>query len=373
MRPHSIIKIILVFLLMGSTCGASTALTNIQTVFIIVMENHDWTDIQGQTNICPYINQVLLPQSSFATQYYNPPGMHPSEPNYIWLEGGTNFGIANNEITNRISSTNHLVSLLQNSGISWKSYHEGINPEIYPIQDAYPYTTRHNPHILFSDVSDNTNYCRAHIRPFSELARDLTNNPVARYNFIVPSVDHDMHDYSADYDDPRTAGDHWLSVEIPKIMASTAYKNNGAIFITWDEGEVLSPDGVLSDGPIGMIVLSPLARGHGYSNAIHYNHGSTLRTLQEIFTVTPLLGNAAQCQNLEDLFTFVSIKGKLSANQLQLEFNGLGSVAQNLVVERSSDVKTWAAVATNLNAASSVTNSFPATNASEFYRAQIRP
>ncbi|MDB6130032.1 MAG: hypothetical protein JWM04_1139, partial [Verrucomicrobiales bacterium] len=98
-----------------------------------------------------------------------------------------------------------------------------------------------------------------------------------------------------------------------------------------------------------------------------------LRTLQEIFTVTPLLGNAAKCQNLEDLFTFVSIKGKLSANQLQLEFNGLGSVAQNLVVERSSDVKTWAAVATNLNAASSVTNSFPATNASEFYRAQIRP
>ena len=40
----------------------------------------------------------------------------------------------------------------------------------------------------------------------------------------------------------------------------------------------------------------------GYSNTIAYNHGSTLRTVQEIFGVTPLLGDAANATNLGDLF-----------------------------------------------------------------------
>lgn len=51
-----------------------------------------------------------------------------------------------------------------------------------------------------------------------------------------------------------------------------------------------------------MIVLSPLAKV-GYSNSIHYTHSSTLRSLQEIFAVTPLLGDAANATNLADLFT----------------------------------------------------------------------
>lgn len=62
------------------------------TVFVIMMENHNWADIAGNTS-APYINHVLLPQSSYTRQYYNPPRIHPSEPNYLWLEAGTNFGI----------------------------------------------------------------------------------------------------------------------------------------------------------------------------------------------------------------------------------------------------------------------------------------
>ena len=63
-----------------------------------------------------------------------------------------------------------------------------------------------------------------------------------------------------------------------------------------DEGEFGS------DGPIGMLVLSPFAKV-GYSNSIHYTHSSTLRSMQEIFSVTPLLGDAANATDLSDLFT----------------------------------------------------------------------
>ena len=58
------------------------------------MENHNWSSIKGSAT-APYINNTLLPMASYADQYYNPPGIHPSEPNYLWLEAGTNFGITN--------------------------------------------------------------------------------------------------------------------------------------------------------------------------------------------------------------------------------------------------------------------------------------
>ncbi len=51
-----------------------------------------------------------------------------------------------------------------------------------------------------------------------------------------------------------------------------------------------------------MIVLSPFAKGAGFSDTIHYTHGSTLRTIQEIFGVTPLIRDAANQTNLKNLF-----------------------------------------------------------------------
>ena len=90
-------------------------------------------------------------------------------------------------------------------------------------------------------------------------------------------------------------GDTWLSKELPKIFASAAYQQGGAVFITWDESE-------RGDFPIGMIVLSPHAKP-GYSSTIAYSHSSTLRTMQEIFGVAPLLRDAANATDLSDLFT----------------------------------------------------------------------
>jgi len=90
-------------------------------------------------------------------------------------------------------------------------------------------------------------------------------------------------------------GDAWLSTQVPKILASQPYAAKGVLFITWDEAET-------GDGPIGMIVLSPVAKGGGYSNRIHYTHSSTLRTVEEIFGVGPLLHDAANATDLADLF-----------------------------------------------------------------------
>jgi hypothetical protein len=274
-----------------------------RTVFLIVMENTNWAQVKG-SNCAPYINDVLLPMASHLEQYYNPPRLHPSLPNYLWLEAGTNFGITNDLApnANHQSTAMHLVTLLDRAGISWKSYQEGISGTTCPLVSQGLYAPKHNPMVYFDDVTNtndpNSTYCIEHIRPFSELATDLENNTPARYNFITPDLCHDMHNKTGCASPYRIRnGDDWLVQVVPYILNSQAYADGGVLFITWEEGAGGS------DGPLGMLVLSPNAKGGGYSNSTHYTHSSTLRTLQEIFGVTPLLGDAAQATDLSDLFT----------------------------------------------------------------------
>jgi len=272
-----------------------------KTVFLILLENRNWPQIKGSES-APYINQVLLPMASYATQYFNPPGVHPSEPNYLWLEAGTDFGIRDNRSprTNHQGTTRHLVTLLAQNGITWRSYQEDISGTDCPLLHVRLYAAKHNPMVFFDDVTDGNDYasrrCIEHVRPFPELLTDLRAGSVARYNFITPNLCHDMHgDGRCLSTDLVQSGDDWLASNIPPILQSAAWKDGGVLFITWDEG-------ARGDGPIGLIALSPNAKGKGYFNAIHYTHSSLLRTIQEIFGVTPLLGDAAKAPDLSDLF-----------------------------------------------------------------------
>jgi hypothetical protein len=146
-----------------------------RTVFVIVMENHNWAQIAGSKS-APYLNGTLLPAASYATHYYNPPGIHPSEPNYLWLEAGTNFGIRNDNApaTNHQATKQHLVSLLTAQGLTWKAYQEGISGTRCPLSANGLYAPKHNPMVFFDDVTNHNSAtsasCIAHERPYTELA-----------------------------------------------------------------------------------------------------------------------------------------------------------------------------------------------------------
>jgi hypothetical protein len=253
-----------------------------------------------------YINNTLLAMGAHAEKYMNAPGIHPSEPNYLWLEAGTNFGILDDKLpaTNHQSTKEHLVTLLEAAGKDWRSYQEDIKGDVCPLTNVGAYAPKHNAMVFFDDV---INYdpatkkadpmaprCLKHVRPYGELATDLANHTVTEYSFITPNLCDDMHDTCSA--SAIQQGDDWLAAEVPKILASDAYKQDGALFITWDESE--GP----MDYPIGMIVLSPFAKV-GYSNSIAYTHGSALRTFEEIFDLSPMLGDAANQTDLSDLFT----------------------------------------------------------------------
>ncbi len=277
----------------------------IQTVFLIIMENHNWSDISGNTTDAPYINDTLLPMSAHAEGYTG--NAHPSEPNYVWLVAGRRLGIYTDSApaTNHQATHEHLAYLLDQAGVTWREYAEDITGTECPLTDIGGYRPKHNPFVFFDDLTGsndpNDADCIAHNRPYSELAGDLQQNSVARFNFLTPNLCNDMHD---DCDtNGLQQGDLWLSENIPMIMSSPAYQNNGVIIITWDESEFSLTHCPLANCSIGMIVISPLAKV-AYSNSTSYDHSSTLKSLQEIFGVTPLLGAAADTgtSDLSDLF-----------------------------------------------------------------------
>ena len=309
---------------------ANTQMSKVKTVWVILMENHNWTgnnagaafgapDIKGNP-LAPYVNGTLLNTSAHAEQYFNPPGNHPSQPNYLWLEAGTNFGVLADTQPGQPPlfplAVPHFVKQLQDAGISWQAYAE---PDFgSPSFDSCPLDftfldVEHLAFVYFNDVNDGLNFqsaeCIAHVRPYDQLATDLADHTTARYNFITPNLCHDGHEGispcpGTEPADNTLRSDTWLKQNVPLILESDEYKDGGAIFIIWDEAE---DDGAFSDGPVGMFILSPFAKGGGkkpFSNSIHYDHSSTLKTLQEIFGVKPLLGAAANpaTKDLSDFF-----------------------------------------------------------------------
>jgi len=400
-----------VFLSATPVTQAVASASQIGDVFMIVMENHNWTQPADQTDppqiknnpLAPYINS-LANQNAFASEYLNAGtnqglDIHPSEPNYIWLESGSDNGIeddldpvtvTNGQVTinpGHMLNVNHLATLLDQASIPWKSYQEGISGTQVPLVSTGDYVPKHDPFVYFADSTGNGNpndpYGIAHNRPFTELANDLTNNTVARYNFITPDLYDDMHS-SLDGGDEVQQGDDWLAKNLPTILNSQAYKNNGLIIITSDETE----GGDDAQHTIPLLILSPLAKSGGYTNTIEYSHSSTLKTLQEIFQVGPLLGDAANplTNDLSDLFqpgvipqtvpggltpptaptTLVATPG---IGSIGLSWNDTATNAASYVVERSPDnfSTTVMTVATLSGTATSFADSYQITPGLTYY------
>jgi len=267
------------------------------TVFTVVMENHDRDQIIGNA-AAPYINQ-LAREHAVAAGYHDS-FVHPSEPNYIWMIAGENFGILNDNDpgrANTIASTSHLADQLEAAGLSWKTYQESMGVPCR-LQSAGLYAAKHNPFIYFNDINgwNGTSFspgarCTDHVVDYTHLDADLAAGTVPDYVFITPNMIHDMHDGSIG------DGDTWLAAEVPKILASTAYQNGGVLFLLWDEGG--------SDGDVPpFIAISPNAK-QGYVSHVDYDTSSFLKTVQGIFGLEPLpcVPDPSLVSTMDDLFT----------------------------------------------------------------------
>jgi hypothetical protein len=285
----------------------------IQTVFIILMENHSATSIYGSSS-APYINDTLMKMGAHATAYNT--HVHPSEPNYIWLEAGDNLGTSDDNdptnTANQHTGVDHLVKQLTTAGISWGAWVEAIDGTTCPLTSSATfsngtYGAKHVPQIFFDDVTDGfmagSATCMAHVKPFSQLATALSGGNVPHYNFITPDLCDDMHGGQL----PCIAGsvgtgDTWLKNNVPTILGSNAFKNGGLLVVLWDEGDEAIGQ-TASDGPLPVVLVGTNVKAN-YPGGVSYTHSSMLKTFEEIFGV-PLLRGAADSAtpDLSDMFT----------------------------------------------------------------------
>jgi hypothetical protein len=132
---------------------------------------------------------------------------------------------------------------------------------------------------------------------YSELDNDIAANTLPNYGFITPNLDDDMHDGSV------AEGDAWLSHELPKLLATSAFQNGGVIFLLWDEGSFNLFDGGIQDNP-PFIAISPLVKPN-YVPSTVYDTSSYLKTVETMFglDVLPCGKGSAAVTVMDDLFT----------------------------------------------------------------------
>jgi hypothetical protein len=387
--------------------GAGFVARNVGTVFMIGMENHNFTQPNpfgsspeqiSNNPACPFLNGLITPgnanaaQVSFCTKYYNTgTGCHPSEPNYIWEEAGSNLGIlADSDPSSgagNIFSVMHFTKQLDAAGITWKNYEEdveyttptvsksGTRPSgtnFYNGSTQYYYGAKHNPMCFFTDSQTKNVFSLTNFLP------DLTNNNLGKYNWIMPDMYNCMHSgttasftyhgtvYTGGSDQCAVAeGDNFLSIIIPKIMAAPAFTNNGIIIIRFDETE----GGDTTSYTVPEIIISPLAKGNAYASSVVMSHSSDVKTLEEIYGLN--FTNSAGANYLSNAIpsgetaatpasTYNNIGGA-TVNDLSDLFQGFSSInvlQSGTVLTNGGSAPTFGTV----NVGTAVTNIFSVTN-----------
>jgi hypothetical protein len=278
------------------------------------MENHSSSSIYGSDR-APYINGTLIAGYAHAADFEDELPSLPSEPHYIWMEAGTNafadhtFTVdAPPSATNSTASDTHLARQLQDAsdGRDWMSYQEGLSDATgaCPIHASMRYVPRHDPFVFFRDVSGaggdapaaDDPYCVAHHRSLDALAGDLSSRAVKSYNFISPDLCHDMHGNSGCPGDTIRMGDDWLQAQMPALIAFVN-ENGGVILITWDE-----------EGQLPFLAVGPTVK-KGYTGQVRYDHGSILRSVEEMLGL-PVLPAVASTPDLADLFAGGALPGQ---------------------------------------------------------------
>lgn len=364
----------------GAAVHAAGTPPAIGHVFVIVLENESFDVTFGPKSPAKYLSRTLPARGVLLTQYYGTG--HYSLDNYLAMISGqaanpetrddcgvfTEFVSTGTTADGQAighgcaypSSVLTLPDELKAVGKSWRGYFEdmGNDPAREAKRCAHPaigatdvtqkaekpsaavprgdqYAAKHNPFVYFHSIIDSPD-CATHVVRLERLSEDLQSEAsTPAFAFITPSLCSDGHD--APCVDHRPGGlrsaDAFLREWVPRILESPAYRKDGLLVVTFDEGDAEeAPDGhggytvtypgekccnqqpgpnlgafpqtekegkyqiTISDfggDRTGTVLLSPYLRA-GTRSATPFNHYSLLRTIEDLLGTGRHLGYAGQ-------------------------------------------------------------------------------
>lgn len=330
----------------ATIASGATPFPQYNHVFLIIEENEGFNNIIGNP-AAPEIN-ALANDYGLATAYTGV--SDPSEPNYVAMLGGSDFGINNDDPYffpgNTVSASN-LLSEMDAAGQSWKGYFQdmpypGFRGYCYPAKcNGIPdsdteYVAKHNGIVNFANLQNPTDMNK--MVNMNQLGADLSSGSVPNFSYIVPDECHDMHGAppwcvdsakAGSTDDTQlvAAADTLVGQTVNQITSSPVWSTgNNAIVVTWDEGNTATSK-----------IATIVATNHGdrgVTDNTSYNHYSLLASLQASFGLGCLL-NSCTANLMTPLFQVTASTG---APTLPPPFNP-GPDGSNTISATGSGVK----------------------------------
>jgi phosphatidylinositol-3-phosphatase len=319
----------------ASTSTGRAARPDVGHVFVVNIENKGFRQTWGRHSAAPYLARTLRAKGVLLTQYYGT--AHRSLGNYVAQISGQGPDYATQHDcptytrfrkTRPVAKPGQVVGdgcvyprkvgtlpeQLTRAGLSWRGYMQDMAS---PCQHSRlgererwtratageQYATRHNPFVYFRSITARPAYCKARVRPLSDLPRDLKRSSRTRsLTYITPDLCHDGHDAHCADGGPGglRAANLWFRTWIPKILSSPAFRKDGLLVITADESEGVTEDSRACcgegvgpnagqpgiEGPgggrIGALVISPFS-APGTTSSRAYNHYSLLASIEQLF------------------------------------------------------------------------------------------
>ena len=254
-------------------------------VFVVVEENHSYSQVMGSSSM-PYLNSIAS-KYGLTTQYYA--NTHPSIGNYLMMTTGQ--VITNNDSYCSTLANDNIVRHLLTAGKTWKSYAESLPYAGYTGCGSGYYVKRHNPLAFFSDVANSSE--KYNLVPFTQFSKDLANNNLPNFSFIVPNLMNDAHDGTL------SAADSWLKANIAPLISSATFQKDGILIIVFDES--LDTDTAHGGGHVACVVIGPKVKA-GVKSTTLYQHQNVLKTAMKALGLTSFPGAAGGASGMTDLF-----------------------------------------------------------------------
>ncbi len=245
-------------------------------VVVVVEENHSRSQILGGKD-APYLTSLAAQGASFSDSYAV---AHPSQPNYLALFSGSLQGLTDDSCPHSFTGAN-LASELSAAGRDFAGYAESMPRPGYPGCGRGDYARKHVPWANYPAL------------PAKTVSRTFAQWPSGDYarlptvSFVVPNLQHDMHDGSV------RQGDDWLRAHLSGY-AEWARTHHSLLVVTWDEDEGTSTN------RIPTLVVGQDVRPGSYPELV--DHYRLLRTLEAMYAL-PALGESAHRSPITDIWT----------------------------------------------------------------------
>jgi acid phosphatase len=294
-------------------------------IVIVIFENKSYSQIMGNT-AAPNINALAAEGANFANAPTDPAAAttgshalrHPSQPNYLELFSGSHQGVLQDgrpgTSAEPLSSplpfnTPNLGSSLLAAGLTCAIYSEnlpvvgfdGNSASTTPGQSQYE--RKHNPVANWQAADAPANHLVpfAANQPFSAFPTNAAGYAaLPTVAFVVPNEQNNMHDGTI------AQGDAWLKTHILDGYYQWAKTHNSLLIVTFDEdatntssnqivtlfaGAMVKP-GNYFETNINPPDTRPPDGGAITLTGTAMNHYNVLRTVEEIYGLTPIGGSA---------------------------------------------------------------------------------